>query len=148
MDAYTGLYTNVGYGNITLCSPNGTSSYCAHVLSDFAAVDAASGEQQAETRLLAAWPRFWSTHVRMLHISDSTFRLIFPALFPRGYGLNKTAFEYYDTAVSMGRAEFLVEDGQVHGFAMITDEVVAEARAQRASGLVREIGDAWFDKVQ
>ncbi|KAI0326062.1 beta-lactamase/transpeptidase-like protein [Cubamyces sp. BRFM 1775] len=148
LDAYTGRYTNVGYGDITLCSPNSTSSHCARILADFAAVDAASGEQQPETRLLAAWPRLWSTHVRMLHISGSTFRLVFPALFPQGYGLNTTAFEYYDTAVSMGRVEFLVEDGQVRGFAMITDEAVAEARAQRTSGSIREIGDARFDRLQ
>ncbi|KAH9889349.1 beta-lactamase/transpeptidase-like protein [Cubamyces lactineus] len=148
LDAYTGHYTNVGYGDITLCSPNSTSSYCAHVLADFAAVDAASGEQHPETRLLAAWPRLWSTHIRMLHIGGNSFRLIFPALFPQGYGWNKTAFEYYDSAVSMGRVEFVVEDGQVRGFAMVTDEVVAEARAQRTSGSIREIGDAWFVRTR
>ncbi|OSC96792.1 beta-lactamase/transpeptidase-like protein [Trametes coccinea BRFM310] len=147
LEAYAGLYANIAYGNITLCTPANTSSYCSHVLAQFAPVEAASGEHLPEARLYAAWQRVWSTHLRVLHTSANSFDLVLPALFPNGYGRNKSAFEYHDPVNSVGRVEFLVGGRQVRGFALITEEDAAEARAARTNGTIQEIGDAWFDKL-
>ncbi|KAI0669553.1 beta-lactamase/transpeptidase-like protein [Trametes maxima] len=144
---YTGTYSNVAYGNITLCAPLSTSSDCAAVLDAFAPVEAVSGDRLPAARLYAAWPRVWSSHVRLRHTSGNTFGLVFPRLFPQGYGQNTTAFEFYDSVISVGRVEFVVEEGQVSGFAMITDEAAATARARRTAGTVHDVGDAWFEKI-
>lgn len=148
LDAYTGNYTNAAYGTISFCEPTSTSAYCTHVLSAFAPVEAASADTLPAARLYAAWPRVWSSHIRLRHTSGNTFGLVFPRLFPEGYGENKTAFEFYDSVVSVGRVEFEVEGGQVQGFALITQEDAAAARAERTNGTIREIGDAWFDKLE
>ncbi|KAI9067465.1 beta-lactamase/transpeptidase-like protein [Trametes sanguinea] len=147
LEAYGGLYANIAYGNITLCTPTNTSSHCSQVLAQFAPVEAASGAPLPEERLYAAWQRVWSTHLRVVHRSANSFDLVLPALFPNGYGRNTTAFEYHDPVNSVGRVEFLVEDHQVRGFALITEEDAADARAARTNGTVQEIGDAWFDKL-
>ncbi|KAI0645099.1 beta-lactamase/transpeptidase-like protein [Trametes meyenii] len=147
LSTYTGTYSNIAYGNITLCAPFSTSPYCAVILNAFAPVEAASGDRITAARLYAAWPRVWSSHIRLRHISGNTFGLVFPQLFPQGYGQNTTAFEFYDSVISVGRVEFVVDNGQVSGFAMITDEAAAAARSRRTTGTVRDVGDAWFEKV-
>ncbi|KAI0774853.1 beta-lactamase/transpeptidase-like protein [Trametes elegans] len=147
LDAYAGSYTNLAYGNITFCTPSSTSPYCKRVLHDFAPVETAANETLPRARLYAAWPRVWSTHIRLRHASGNSFSLVFPGLFPRGYGANGTAFEFYDSVVSVGRAEFLTEGGTVRGFAMVTEEAAAVARRAR-NDTVEAIGDAWFTKVQ
>ncbi|KAL1945494.1 hypothetical protein VTO73DRAFT_2345 [Trametes versicolor] len=148
LEAYTGNYTSAAYGTISFCAPTSTSAYCTHVLSAFAPVEAASADTLPAARLYAVWPRVWSSHIRLRHTSGNTFGLVFPRLFPEGYGENKTAFEFYDSVVSVGRVEFEVEGGQVQGFAMITQADAAAARAERTNGAIREIGDAWFDKLE
>ncbi|KAI0350602.1 beta-lactamase/transpeptidase-like protein [Trametes cingulata] len=147
LEAFTGEYINIAYGNISLCAPNSTSSYCISILEDFAPVEAATGDPLPEARLYAAWPRVWSSHIRLRHNSANAFGLVLTALFPHGYGLNKTAFEFYDSVVSIGRVEFLVEDEQVRGFALITQEDAATARAERTHGTIKDIGDAWFESA-
>ncbi|KAI0629472.1 beta-lactamase/transpeptidase-like protein [Trametes polyzona] len=145
--AYAGSYTNVAYGEITFCAPNSTSLYCHDILASFRPVEAASPDVLPANRLYAAWPRVWSSHIRLRHTSGNSFGVVFPRLFPHGYGLNRTAFEFYDSVVSVGRVEFLTENGTVKGFALITQEDAAAARAARSNGTVQEIGDAWFEKV-
>ena len=154
LDAYAGTYADPlgAYGNITLCaptrtSPTSTSAYCAHVLADFALVDE-STPPSASPSLFAAWPRVWSSHVRLRHTEGNSFALTLPRLFPEGFGRNTTPFEFYDSQLSVGRAEFVVDDGRVVGFALITDEQAAAGRERRWSGSLKEVGDAWFGKVQ
>ncbi|KAI0327940.1 beta-lactamase/transpeptidase-like protein [Cubamyces sp. BRFM 1775] len=144
---YTGTYTNIAYGNITFCSPDSTSSYCARVLQEFSPIEAASGKPLPNARLYAAFRRVWSTHVRLRHMNGNSFGLVFPALFPRGFGGDETPFEYYDSVESVGRVEFLTEGQEVLGFALITDEEAAAARVARTNGSIQAIGDAWFTKV-
>ncbi|KAH9855877.1 beta-lactamase/transpeptidase-like protein [Lenzites betulinus] len=148
LEAYIGSYTSVAYGNITFCGSNSTSAHCAQVLATFAPIVTATGEPLPDARLYAAWPRVWSSHVRLRHASGNTFGLVFPWLFPQGFGANRTAFEFYDSVISVGRVEFLVERGRVLGFALVTQEEAAAARKERTNGSVQEIGDAWFVKVE
>nr|VWP00380.1 Enterotoxin-like protein [Ganoderma boninense] len=161
IDAYAGTYADPqgAYGNITLCAPTRTpppDSYCARVLADFATIEtiedsAAQPQSNSNSRpsLFAAWPRVWSSHIRLHHIAGDSFALTLPRLFPEGFGRNTTPFEFYDSQLSVGRAEFVVdvEDGQVSGFALITDEEAAVGRQRRWGGSVKEAGDAWFGRV-
>ncbi|PIL33660.1 hypothetical protein GSI_04283 [Ganoderma sinense ZZ0214-1] len=154
LDAYAGTYTDPlgAYGNIILCAPALTppSAYCARVLADFAPIEESAGPLLSGSRpsLFAAWPRVWSSHVRLRHVAGNSFGLTLPRLFPEGFGRNTTPFEFYDSQLSVGRAEFVVEDGQVSGFALITDEDAAMGRQRRWGGSVKEVGDAWFGRVQ
>lgn len=61
---FASTYTNLEYGNITLCSTEDTSpsSNCSSVIRDFAVVDKAAGTLQ-ETSILAHWPRVWNSHL-------------------------------------------------------------------------------------
>ncbi|TBU44391.1 beta-lactamase/transpeptidase-like protein [Dichomitus squalens] len=150
LDAYAGTYEDPLYGSITFCSPLSTSEYCIRVLEDFASVDS-SLHSPSSPSLLAAWPRVWSSHVRLRHSTGTTFALIFPRLFPQGYGKNTTPFEFYDSQISVGRVKFVVEgkedERRVVGFSLITDEQAAAARVARSQRGVREVGDAWFTKT-
>ncbi|KAI0752773.1 beta-lactamase/transpeptidase-like protein [Daedaleopsis nitida] len=154
MDAYAGTYHDAAYGTITLCAPNSTSAECIRVLDDFARVDAVSAPAPAPSSahrpsltLYAAWPRVWSTHLRLKQAGGTAFAATAPALFPSGYGRDRTPFEFYDSQISVGHAEFVVEDGEVVGFALVMEEQAAAARARRTGGDVREVGDAWFARV-
>ncbi|KAH9935178.1 beta-lactamase/transpeptidase-like protein [Epithele typhae] len=154
--AFAGTYEDPAYGRITFCAPSSTSSYCAAVLADFAPIIGASPNSDvranATDSIYAAWPRVWSSHVRMTRSAPSTatttFRVVLPKLFPRGYGRDGTPFEFQDSVMSVGRAEFVVdeESGAVEGFALVTDELAAAGRGARGAG-VREVGDVWFVKV-
>ena len=151
--AYAGTYEDAAYGSVTLCAPSSTSAHCLGVLEDFAPIDGgnnASLSTDAELRptLLAAFPRVWSTHLRLRHTSGDSFAAVFPALFPNGYGKDTSPFEFWDSQISVGRAEFIVEDGTVVGFALVTEEQAAAARLRRSVGGVKESGDAWFVKVE
>ncbi len=154
LDVYAGTYADPlgAYGNITLCAParaSPTSSYCARVLADFALVDREeTARRSAPPSFFAAWPRVWSSHVRLRHAAGSSFALALPRLFPQGFGRNTTPFEFYDSQLSVGRVEFVIQDGQVVGFALVTDEQAATARERRWGGSVKEIGDVWIGKVQ
>ncbi|RDX43399.1 beta-lactamase/transpeptidase-like protein [Lentinus brumalis] len=147
LEAYTGTYEDCAYGALTLCGPSSTSEYCSQVLADFAAVDTAQHIPPSEHGLIAAWDRAWSTHVRLRHTSGNSFVATFPRLFPQGYGRNTTPFEFWDSQISVGRAEFVLHDGEVVGFALVTEEQAAAARAKRTGGNLREIADAWFKRA-
>lgn len=108
LDDYAGTYHNPGYGAFTLCPPSSNSSYCTQVKSDFTSI--CSDEK---LRLLAAWPRVWSSHLRMVHFDDNIFIVEFTALFPRGYGVNTSPFEVKGDTSSV---KFITEDGRVIGF--------------------------------
>src|SRR6202044_1007046 len=56
LDKYAGTYSNLGYGSVTLCDPlnSRNSSYCAQVLSDFAAHNP-SQAVHTKPQLFAKW---------------------------------------------------------------------------------------------
>ncbi|KAI0695190.1 beta-lactamase/transpeptidase-like protein [Cerioporus squamosus] len=147
LEAYAGTYKNTAYGELTLCAPSSTSEYCSQVLADFAAVDVAQNIPPPAHGLSAAWNRVWSSHVRLRHTGGNSFAVTFPRLFPQGFGRNTTAFEFWDSQISVGRAEFVVEDRGIVGFALVTEEQAAAARAKRTGGSPRDIGDAWFERA-
>ena len=148
VDAYAGAYHDAAYGSITLCAPTSPSQseHCTRILDDFSSLGPLSN-----ATLYAAWPRVWSTHMRLQHAHGASFAVTAPAIFSKGYGRNTTAFEFYDSQNSVGRAEFVVQDGEVVGFALIMEEQAARARMERAArtgagGGTREVGDAWFER--
>ncbi|PCH42876.1 beta-lactamase/transpeptidase-like protein [Wolfiporia cocos MD-104 SS10] len=166
IDDYAGTYVSPGYGAFTLCAPSSDSQYCTSVLADFSpfrpegrcqsqinsysinVTDSDSGS--ASPSLYAAWPRIWSTHLRMVHSDGETFTLEPTALFPHGYGADKTAFETFETVTSEARAVFVVDESagarKVRGFGVMIDEDAVSDRKRRAER-VEEIADAWFERV-
>lgn len=142
----TGVYNAAGYGaGFELCSLTSTSSACARTLADYATVAAASGRSLSETDLYASWPRLWGDSLRLEHISGTRYALRLTALYPQGYGKNKTAFE-----ISQGGqvgeapwADFLLKDGQVVGFAL-SGTVGEETMLEKEGGGIAETADAWF----
>ncbi|EJD02324.1 beta-lactamase/transpeptidase-like protein [Fomitiporia mediterranea MF3/22] len=153
LSAYSGLYSNPGYGVFVLCDPESTSHYCDSVLSDFRAVDAAQSlpfpPQTDVPQLFAAWPRIWSSHVRLVHAANNTnkFDISFTRLFPEGYGASDTAFEVYESDRYEGQVEFVVdEEGMsVIGFGYFG---VGDMKGNREEGVSIEDGSiAWFTRV-
>ncbi|KAJ7023723.1 beta-lactamase/transpeptidase-like protein [Mycena alexandri] len=139
-----GTYSNVGYGNFTLCSAaQATSSQCSDVVQDFNKVDAAVGKPSNSSELYSAWSRFWGTHLRLTPISGSDYIGEMTTLYVDGYGADHTPFEapVFDFKIS-----FMEEEGEVVGLGFF----VAENESWRAKrgGSIREIADVWFDKLQ
>ena len=155
LDSFAGTYEDPAYGTITLCTSSSVSAHCSRVLADFAPFENASPSSSPHVAaLFASWPRVWSSHMHLTprragsdSASSTSFDARFPRLFPEGYGRDTTPFEYWDSLMSTGRAEFVVgTGGAVEGFALITDELAASARAAKGVN-VREVGDAWFALV-
>ena len=144
--AYAGTYSNPGYGSMTLCAPTSDSSYCATVLSTFAALDA-QPPAPAAPALYAAFPKLWTSHVRMTHAAGEGFDLLFSAVFLHGYGRDASPFETWETGDAEGRVEFVVEDGKVQGFALAIDEDAVRARTRAGASNIAAAADAWFAKV-
>ncbi|KZT05037.1 beta-lactamase/transpeptidase-like protein [Laetiporus sulphureus 93-53] len=145
LEKYTGTYSNLGYGAFTLCSPESTSHYCTEVLADFAPFR--SPNEQA---LYASWPRIWSTHLRSVPKEGETFDFQFTTLFPRGYGLNSTAFETFETDESGGTGMFVLQERNgeqdVKGFALMLEEEAVKERKKHFED-IEGYADAWFRKI-
>ncbi|GBE87232.1 beta-lactamase/transpeptidase-like protein [Sparassis crispa] len=151
LEDYAGTYGNLGYGAITLCAPDSDSHLCTSVLADFAPFEHFGNGSAPETRLYAAFPRVWATHLRLTRLRSEEFAIIATALFPRGYGQNKSAFETWEPATSEGRAVFMVEEEEgkqrVKGFSLIIHAEATEYRKRRGLSGVKDLEDAWFEKV-
>ncbi|KAL5529636.1 hypothetical protein ACEPAG_5621 [Sanghuangporus baumii] len=153
LSAYSGAYKNPGYGTFVLCDPESTSHYCDSVLSDFRAVDAAQSlplpPRSDVPQLLAAWPRNWSSHVRLVHAENNTnkFDISFTALFPEGYGASKTPFEEYEGDAYEGQVEFVLdgESKSVLGFGYFGEGDMKGVREEGVS--IQDGAIAWFEKV-
>ena len=150
LDAYAGTYTSPGYGSFTLCDPAGSSFYCNEVILAFNAVDSAHSLPHPPPRnipqLFGAWPRIWSTHIRLAHFENDTFDVILPALFPEGYGGSKVPFETYELDQYSGKAEFVIQDGKVLGFGFYGTE--PEMRGKKGDDIeIQDGAIAWFKKV-
>ncbi|KAK7040621.1 beta-lactamase domain-containing protein [Favolaschia claudopus] len=141
-----GTYSNAGYGNFTLCSSSSSSAICAPVLRDFSKVNTATGisSTQNSTELYSASSRFWGTHIRLTPVPGPNYDYVVhhTNLYVDGYGADKSAFE--DPLFEF-KASFMEERGKVVGFGLF----VAEGETWRAKkgGSVRDVADAWFDKV-
>jgi len=154
LNAYAGTYRNPGYGSFTLCAPSSSSHYCTKVLEDFAVVESVQSaplpSDSTAARLYAEWSRFWSTHIRMLHLEESTFHVALTALFPQGYGANKTPFETFDSEVDTyaGHAKFVLgKGGEVVGFGFFGSDDSDMRRAVGDATGVKDSSIAWFEKV-
>jgi hypothetical protein len=138
-----GTYSNIGYGNFTLCSSvKPTTSQCAGVVQDFEMVDAAAGKPSSPAELYSAWSRFWGTHLRLIPISDNDYVGEITTLYIDGYGADHTPFE--DPVVGF-KITFMEEGGKFTGLAFFA--ALGETWRERKGGSIREIADAWFDKV-
>ncbi|KAJ7060490.1 beta-lactamase/transpeptidase-like protein, partial [Mycena amicta] len=150
-----GTYSNAGYGNFTLCSPaqaNNTSpsSSCKAVIEDFRLVDAAAGRSasQAASQLVAAWPRFWASHLRVspVEADDGSYAFQMTNLYAQGLGKNSTAFE----APNLGwLARFVLgDDGKAVGLGLFGVAVLPTIREEmNVNGSVKDTADVWFDRV-
>jgi hypothetical protein len=152
LDKYAGTYSNPGYGSVTLCDPSNSRncSYCAQVLSDFAAVDAQKPNQTVSTQpqLFAKWSRLWSSHVRLVHIgnpeSEHQFDAQLTALFTEGFGADKTPFDLYESGLGDALVEFVVEGESVLGLGVFG----SDGDSTKSTGkTIQETVEVWFDKI-
>ena len=108
----SGKYSNPGYGSVELCSIReltDESQYCAITIKAFNS----SAFPDYDQGLVAAWPRFWASHLAMQPFNGSTCEhqffytsaplltsceppvsMTFMSLYPEGHGKNKTGFYY------------------------------------------------------
>ncbi|KAJ7803451.1 beta-lactamase/transpeptidase-like protein [Mycena olivaceomarginata] len=114
-----GTYSNLGYGNFTLCS----------------------SAQPITTQSYSAWPRFWGSHLRLTPISGNAYDGKLTTLYVDGYGVDHTPFE--DPVIDLGVA-FMEEEGKVTGLGFFVAS--GETWREKKGGSVRDIADAWFDK--
>lgn len=160
LEAYTGTYTNSGYGSFTLCTAYSTSQYCTEVLSNFTTVDSASSvpyTRNSAKELYASFPRLWSSHLRFVHLEGQKFHLEATNLFPEGYGRDKTPFEAMSDGSTGGVAvEFVVgvegqveqeNGGIVQGFGLmdLIEGKTARTARERGSSVQRR-ADVWFER--
>jgi hypothetical protein len=134
IEPLAGTYSDAAYGVITLCAPASTAAHCRAVLEDFATVSPLE-----DHTLYAAWPRFWSSHLRVRPATG-----LFDAinLFPAGYGRNTSAFETPGEPASA--VEFDIgEDGRVYGMGVRWDDF-----PKRSKGSVEERAQVWFHRVE
>jgi hypothetical protein len=138
-----GTYSNVGYGNFTLCSSaQPTTAQCAGVVRDFEAVDAAAGKPSNPAELYSAWPRFWGTHLRLTPVSGNDYIGEITTLYVDGYGADHTPFE---DPVGDFKITSMEEGGMVVGLGFFV--ALSETWREKKGGSVRDIADAWFDKI-
>jgi hypothetical protein len=133
IEALAGTYFDAAYGTLTLCARASTSAHCRAVLEDFAVISPLE-----DNTLYAAWPRFWSSHLRV----RLTTGLFDPTnLFPTGFGRNTSAFE--SPREPEASAEFDVgDDGRVRGMGVRWGDFPACSK-----GSVEERAQVWFRRV-
>jgi len=151
LSALAGTYSDPGYGAFTLCAPESDSFYCNSVHEAFELVDLASTRvtnsslNEIRHGLTAAWPRTWSTHIRMSPLGGVDFGIEFTALFPHGYGKDDAPFETAEEGTSKGVATFVIhEDGKVSGFGV---SGLARGLVGRQEGSVQNTAEVWFGRV-
>ncbi|KAJ7292859.1 beta-lactamase/transpeptidase-like protein [Mycena rebaudengoi] len=142
LSEYAGTYTSPGYGNITICARESTSSVCSTVVNKFETVDRATGRRSEPSELYSAWPRFWSTELRFVHLSENVFSVTSTTLYVNGYGKDKTPFE---NLFGTGPSTFAVEEGKVVGFGTFT--ALRQSWRSKKGGSLRDTADVWFEKV-
>ncbi|KAJ7778998.1 beta-lactamase/transpeptidase-like protein [Mycena metata] len=147
LPGFPGTYTNVPYGNLTICSPTiSTTPACAEVVQDFKKVNAAAGTPSHPAELYAAWPRWWSSHLRLSPYAENVYIATSMNMYVNGYGDDDTPFvdpldQWYVT--------FMVNDGKVEGlgFTGVADKETSRQLNFGPGGSIRDTADAWFDKL-
>ncbi|KAK7062275.1 beta-lactamase domain-containing protein [Favolaschia claudopus] len=140
-----GEYANAGYGNFTLCSASSSTPACIEILKNFTKVDTAAGKSTSlnSTELYGVWPRFWGTHLRFIPIPGTDYYAgELTTLYVDGYGADKTPFE---DPVFTFVLSFMEEEGKVVGLGFFVAQ--ATTWREKKGGNVREMADAWFDKI-
>ncbi|OSD03874.1 beta-lactamase/transpeptidase-like protein [Trametes coccinea BRFM310] len=150
LEMFVGTYSNVGYGNFTLCAPSTTSPYCNRVHAAFNSTH--NGPTPAA--LLAEWPRLLATHLRLEQPYPHRPNLLWMTthyIFLEGYGNNRSPFDYellppeygmYMECMTRGTGAGL----EVEGCGLfLSYERFQDCSSQAA---VREQAEVWFDKVE
>lgn len=136
VSSLVGTYTAPAYGTFTLCAAPARSLACASVLAAFQII----GPLDADA-LYGAWPRLWSTHVRVIPATGA-FELL--NVFPAGYGADMSAF----TVVANAGVRFEVDGDErngVTGLGVSWDDWPA---AKKKAESVRERAQVWFERVE
>ncbi|KAJ3007713.1 hypothetical protein NUW54_g3438 [Trametes sanguinea] len=90
LEVFVGTYSNVGYGDFTLCVPSTTSAYCNRVHAAFDSTQNAS----SPAALLAEWPCLLATHLRLEQPYPDRPNLLWMTthfIFQEGYGRDRSA---------------------------------------------------------
>lgn len=142
LEEYAGTYTDPGYGSFALCTPSSASAYCTALLSNFTAANFT-----APDALYAAWPRLWSSHMRLRRVADSegAFMLALISLFPDGYGRDETPFAYSMMGDLEVEVRCGVEGGKVTGCGIL-DTLYSPRKPEIPGQSLEERADVWFMK--
>ncbi|KAG1754554.1 beta-lactamase/transpeptidase-like protein [Suillus lakei] len=125
LEEFSGTYASPGYGPITFCTQSSVPQ---------------------SPQLFAAWPRVWSSYIRVVHRSGNTFIVLCTSLFPEGYGRDSTPFETAEIGTSEALAEFVVENEKVVGFGLAG--LVGQLKERKPMHTtVKDRAEIWFDKV-
>ncbi|KAI9061922.1 beta-lactamase/transpeptidase-like protein [Trametes sanguinea] len=150
LEMFVGTYSNVGYGNFTLCAPSTTSAYCKRVHVAFDSTHNAS----AAPALLAEWPRLLATHLRLEQPYPDRPNLLWMTthfIFPEGYGNDRSPFDYelfppgYGMYMECATRDFGAKL-EVEGCGLFLTYERFEQRSSQAA--VRGQAEVWFQKVQ
>ncbi|KAJ7176919.1 beta-lactamase/transpeptidase-like protein [Mycena filopes] len=143
--SFTGTFSNVPYGNFTLCSPvHPTTDACAKVVQDFRTVDAAAGKLPQPAELYTAWPRWWASHFRLTPFSENVYIATSTTMYLEGFGDNRTPFE---DPLDEFLVTFMVDKGKVEGLGITIAAKETWRELKYPGGSVEETADAWFDKL-
>ncbi|KAH9886905.1 beta-lactamase/transpeptidase-like protein [Cubamyces lactineus] len=148
LEKFAGSYSNVGYGNLTLCAPFTESAYCERVRTAFALTH----NHPLRPSLLAEWPRLLATHLQLessLAHSPNLFWATTHYIFPEGYGKDRSPFDYELFPPGLGMyVECVVRDGDagtVEGCGLFL--TIENYREQRHGAAIREQAEVWFEKI-
>lgn len=139
LEQYAGTYTHAAYGSITFYTQSTHSTDGQDVIAAYAACSELVEDGSA---LYGAWPRMWSSHIRLRQHSKDVFLLSHSYLFPEGYGTNHAPFAYRQLGDMEVPVEFLVRDGVV-GFGIL-DVIFDPRRKPKTDGDVEHRADVWF----
>lgn len=148
LEAYAGTYFDPGYGKFTLCAPSADpSEACEDILRKWSFFENTTDATRAV--LYTAIGSAWNTHLRLEHKDGDKFALSGTALFPEGYGKDKSPFRL-EEGDAAAPAEFMVEDGtegaKVLGVAL--NGLVGETtEAQRIGGTIEQTAEIWLKRV-
>jgi len=98
LSKYCGTYKNPAYGSFTLHgSGSSLSTRGDAVISAFAAVNGSPSapfpeESHTTPQLYAEYDRIWCTHLRFRHREAEKWKVTQEALYPEGWGKDKTPF--------------------------------------------------------
>ena len=148
LETFAGTYTNVGYGDLTLCAPSTESAYCERVRTAFALTH----NRTLGASLLAEWPRLLATHLQLESSPAHPPNLFWATthfVFPEGYGKDRSPFDYelfppglgmyFECAIGDGNA------GVVDGCGLFL--TIESYRERKRGSAIRDQAEVWFEKI-